>query len=138
MEQKEALKKKCNSVYEFRVLQCFDQSYQDEIRTMLKYVKANKLCPTSDDHRLRVSDSIIIQKLDQMATLKSSAIMVDSKHIPSIKAYCSSAGMSYLVWDSRLVNAYKTGSRQELISRLNSVDLVIMDGKESSKITSFL
>lgn len=48
---------------------------------MLRYIKRAKICPTSDNHRLRESDTIVTQKLDQLATLKSSAVMVDSKYI---------------------------------------------------------
>jgi hypothetical protein len=38
--------------------------------------------------------------------------------------------LSFMTWDSKISNKYKKGEGYELMSRLNSVDIIIMDNKE--------
>ena len=77
--KKEGLETRFNSIYEFRVLQCFDPMFWDEIRAMIEYVKKNKVCKTNDDVRFRDCDLTIVQKIDKMTVLQSSAIMVETR-----------------------------------------------------------
>jgi hypothetical protein len=81
---------------------------------------------------------IITQKLETNHILKSNAIMLDSESIGYLSQICNNKKVSYLVWDKKLISSYKHSiveGRQELISRLNSVDVVIMDSKVNAKIS---
>ena len=44
MESKESGSIQSNSIYEFRVIQCFDGDYSIELKAMLLYIKENKEC----------------------------------------------------------------------------------------------